>query len=562
MMKKLTLFLLIGLVMLLGLPAAAEGTLETAAEELAAAVTLDEQLAKLYELSVAYADPLEIGGWDTSLTVAPAEELPEDLLPGGSMEEAELSTADFEGAKFISIYDDMGDYRLLGDFQVRIPEAMRAASLEEADAVLLLTHSTTSRSDYTGPAHNRNYYAYVYRRGANVFTTAYHVLTTPPVTGYGPLTGERLSFSELWNGVRQWFFGVIEISYPEGTAKYRITGQSCCLAGLEGDFTKYEIPAEVEGHPVVGIERCKNDTLEELVLPEGIVWIRYAGGKNLRRMNFPSTLRRIEDYVEQYLDEMILNEGLEEISDYALLRGCGESFALPSTLKKIGKGSLEYGAGCPYLVIPEGVTRLPDYFLSGKGRVLCVFVPASVTSIGGSNLFDYGTVRIYTPEGSRAANWAAGMGYDWVACDRAEDMPKPAYAVENGFEYAIVEGEAYLTGYSGDETCVRIPSTLGGCPVAVVVEDTFCENDTLRAVLFPDSVRRSEGRAIFRCRAMEAAFIPSSIVDYHAQTVFDSGDAVCYVQAGSAAEEKLTKQSSSPFEIWTPGLEDQWFGEP
>ena len=553
-MKKLLAMLLALSLLLCALPATAEGALEAAAEAVQSASTIDEQLALLHEVSLECAPELETSGWETSLTCEPAQPLPEDLLPGEEMEEAELSIQDFEGAKFIAIYDDRGTYRLLGDWQVRIPEAMRAASLEEADAVLCLVHTTQSRDDYIGFASNRNYYAYVYRRGDHVFTTVYHILTTPPVSGYGTLSGELVSLSELWSGVRPWFYGVIEVSYPEGTAAYRITGQTCCLAGLEGKFSRYEIPVEVEGYPVVGIEDCRNDTLEELVLPEGIVWIRTVKGEKLRRMNFPSTLRRIEKGLPG-LDEMILNEGLIEIGDFALMHGSGEAFSLPSTLKTMGRGVLKE-ADCAAIVVPEGVTELKDYFLMHYSRVLCVFVPASVTTFG-SDLFDYGGIRIYTPEGSRAAQYANRECYEWVPCERAEDMPIPVYAVEDGFEYAIVEGEAILTGYSGDETCVQVPDTLGGCPVAIVREETFYKNEALRAVLFPVTVRKTEVCAVRDCESLEAAFLPASVTQCHSQTVIDCGGAVVYAPEGSVPWEEMNYYDN--LMNWTPGAEEAWF---
>ena len=560
-MKRL-LTILITLSMLISArPVLAGSMLEDAADALQSASTIDEQLALLYDVSIECASELETGGWENSLTCEPAQTLPEDLLPNEGMEEAEYSVRDFKGAKFIAIYDDQGEYRLLGDWQVRIPEAMRAASLDEADAVLCLVHTTESRDDYIGFASNRHYNAYVYRRGADVRTTAFHTMTTPPLSGSGTLSGEMLSLSDLWNGVKQWFYDVIEVTYPEGTARYRITGQTCCLAGLEGGFSRYEIPAEVEGYPVVGIEDCRNDTLEELVLPEGIVWIQYVGGAELRHMNFPSTLRRISDYIStEHMDSVILNEGLEETGDFAFLRANGDDFFLPSTLKSMGRGTLEYGVGCPSLVIPEGVTELPDYFLSSKGRALCVFIPDSVTTFG-SDLFDYGSVLIYTPKDSPAAQWADGMGYEWISCASAEEMPRPVYEAEDGFEYAVVEGEAVLTGYSGGETCVRVPDTLGGCPVTSIHEHTFHHDDTLRAILFPDTVRRMEGSAVYECEGLEAVFIPASVTELHSQAVLSCGeDTVIYAQEGSTVFEQPDGNSGWPHhEVWSQGAEEAWF---
>ena len=143
-------------------------------------------------------------------------------------------------------------------------------------------------------------------------------------------TPELCSVCSVSAKVRKAFFGTLVVSYPEGIATFRVTGDTCCIVGLEGGFTHYEIPAEVEGYPVTGIERIKNDTLESLTLPEGVVYIenaeRYAlWCKNLTSMNFPSTLRRIGTYADCHfpITALELNEGLEEIGRNAFSGSSG-----------------------------------------------------------------------------------------------------------------------------------------------------------------------------------------------------------------------------------------------
>ena len=554
-MKKLLVILITLALLLCALPATAEGTLEAAAEAVQNASTIDDQLALLHEVSLECAPELETGGWETSLTCEPAQPLPEDLLPKDEMEEAELSVQDFEGAKFIAIYDDQGTYRLLGDWQVRIPEAMRAASLEEANAVLCLAHTTQSRNDYIGSAYDRIYEACVYRRGAQVYTTAYTTTRQPPVSGYGTLSGELVSLSELWNGARRWFYGVIAVSYPEGTATYRITGRTCCLAGLEGEFTRYEIPEEVEGYPVVGIEECRNDALEELVLPEGIVWIQQIRGNNLRRMNFPSTLRRITGYINtDHMDSVLLNEGLEEIGDFALLRAFGEDFVLPSTLKSLGDGTLRQGAECPCIIVPDGMTALPDYFLDGSPRVLCAYIPASVQSFG-TSLFDRGT-HIFAPEGSSAANWATRNGRRWTACESPEDMPRAYYGEEDGFEYGVVGDYAVLTDYFGDAEDVRVPETLGGCPVTCVPSRAFYSNNVVRSLEFPNTVTRIDRDAVYVCTGIERIYIPASVEVYdigsYEMEYLLGRQCTLYVSADSPLAQSWIGSEVVQSAIWEP----------
>ena len=70
-MRKLFVFFLLAFV--LYEPSLADEPLETAAEAVQSAATVDEQLAEMYDLSVTYASDLENGGWDVNMTIDPAD---------------------------------------------------------------------------------------------------------------------------------------------------------------------------------------------------------------------------------------------------------------------------------------------------------------------------------------------------------------------------------------------------------------------------------------------------------------------------------------------------------
>lgn len=111
----------------------------------------------LHEIAEVYADQLETGGWEVSMTFE-AGEGAEALIPDTEdAVEPEDPIAVFQGHKIIMLYDDGGKLRLLGDFYTRLPAEMRANSAAEADAVLLLKHYTVARTDYIGSAYNRYY---------------------------------------------------------------------------------------------------------------------------------------------------------------------------------------------------------------------------------------------------------------------------------------------------------------------------------------------------------------------------------------------------------------------
>ena len=270
-MRKLFVFFLLAFV--LYEPSLADEPLETAAEAVQSAATVDEQLAEMYDLSVTYASDLENGGWDVNMTIDPADSTLNSMIP--SVEDAEDADGlpeTLKDAKFIALYRYGADDNpvLLGDFQVRLPQANRAVSAAEADAILLLTERFETRNDYVGSASDRVYEIYAVPIGGKAIRI-YEKITTPPIMGSGPLSGEKVSMEALWRGIQPMFYGAeITVGYPEGTAYFRITGEGCCMTGLEGDFKEFEIPQSVNGYPVQGIEKIESDTLETLTLHEGI----------------------------------------------------------------------------------------------------------------------------------------------------------------------------------------------------------------------------------------------------------------------------------------------------
>ena len=229
-MRKLFIFLLLTIV--ISVPSLAEETLETAVEAVKSAATVDEQLAELNDLSVSYASDLENGRWDVNMTIDPADSTLNLLIPTveGSEDSDGLPEA-LQAAKFIALYRYGADDTpfLLGDFQVRLPQANRAASTAEADAILLLTERFETRSDYVGSASNRVYDIYVVPIGGKAIRI-YEKITTPPIMGSGSLSGEKVSLEALWHGIQPVFFGSeITVTHPEGTASFRITGEGCSM---------------------------------------------------------------------------------------------------------------------------------------------------------------------------------------------------------------------------------------------------------------------------------------------------------------------------------------------
>ena len=522
-MKKLFSVLMMIMVLTCAVSVFAAESLEDAAEGLNTAATIDEQLALLYDLSVEHSSDFELGAWDTDLDLEPAEEVPEDLIPDTEDAEAVEGMPDeFLDAKFFMIRDRYEtDGALLervipGPLYVRIPENNRAASQEEADAVLYLKETLEKRSDYIGEAYNRVYRLYASWVGASDVYCIKTVVTKPPQSGMGTLTGERLDSEQLWAEMADIFpVTVLTADYPEGSISFRVTGSGCCVTGVEGDFAHLELPSEMDGMPVTGIESISNSSIEELILPEGIVYIsgNYAiDCPALTTISFPSTLRRISGegvFYHTKLTSLEFNEGLEEIGEDSIPGGGSlESISLPDTIRILGDDFLTQGLNGTWVSLPDGLTRVPSGFLSTTSKVECVFMPASIEEFGINILNSANSTRTYAPEGSAAAAWAKERGEPFTPCDSADDMPKPEFLSEGDFFYTVVEGEAILEEYTGSDEDVIVPDELGGCPTAVIKMFAFYQNNSIKSLTFPESVQMFERWCIISCENLEEVYVP------------------------------------------------------
>ncbi|MBQ6232420.1 MAG: leucine-rich repeat protein [Clostridia bacterium] len=567
-MKRLLIVLLV--LLLCALPALAEDTFKSAAYDATDADTTDEQLAGMYEVASKYSAVLESGGWDVDLDIEAVDSILDTLIPDVTdAQTADSLPEELKNAKFIPIYDQFQttgyiDRRTVPwAFYLRLPEANRAKSIEDADAVLYVTETFDRRGDYIGTAYNRVYQVFAARLDGGPVYRLIHTLTTPPQSGMGALAGQRLSQEDLWRRICNLFYNTqLELLYPEqnGKATFRLTGSGCCLVGLDGTFPRYEVPTEVEGIPVTGIEKLRNSTVEELILPEGITYIsgyQAIDCVNLTSIQFPSTLKRItgEDvFTSMELTTLTFNEGLEEIGKKSIddeknLR----EINLPSTLRILGSGFLSYGISGTWVALPEGLTRIPDQFLTSTRNVECVFLPASIEDIRGNVLNSDNSTRVYAPEGSAAAAWAAEKGKTYIPCESAEDMPHPIIETEGDFTYIVVEGETMLVSYTGADEEVTVPDELGGCPVTVIKQGSFKKLDNLKNLYFPKTIRQLELWAVTSCKNLEGIYVPCSPEKVHFSFMSNSscGDCRVYAPADSTIAA-IPEVYKLPWTEWEP----------
>ena len=274
------------------------------------AETLNEQLDIINILAEEHADMLETGGWENSLTVRAAQGLPDDLIPADwdsfTYTTEESFPAYMQDHRFIILSCAENEpTALAGDLMVRLPEEMRATSVEDAEyAMIIRWELIESDYQYVPPAtsYHRDYTAYAVNLKTGERTVFWNQRNSAKSSGqWGQLDGDLLTQEELWTILRPQFLPILRYEQPDGSALlFVLTGNSCFLNGYEGDLTDLTLPSEVEGHPVTGIEtmfsECKGIarvTIEEGItsLPENLFNGGYLKQVNISCCYLPSSLK-------------------------------------------------------------------------------------------------------------------------------------------------------------------------------------------------------------------------------------------------------------------------------
>ncbi|MGN1421844.1 MAG: leucine-rich repeat protein [Oscillospiraceae bacterium] len=82
---------------------------------------------------------------------------------------------------------------------------------------------------------------------------------------------------------------------------------------------------------------------------------------------------------------------------------------------------------------------------------------------------------------------------------------------EGSFTYTVTDGKATVTGYTGSEETIVIPSTLGGYAVTEIGEEAFFNNRTVKSITVPGGVTTIGIDAFELCLSLESVSLPDSV---------------------------------------------------
>ena len=322
---------------------------------------------------------------------------------------------------------------------------------------------------------------------------------------------------------------------PEITGTYEIAqGIRAIGTGafeLDRRLSSVVIPDSVTEIGAEAFSYC--DSLKEIVIPDSVISIGYLAFSdcwNLESVTIADSVTEIGADIF-YGCESLTSISISpdhpayEVTDLLLVR---------KEDKKIIAAS---GAIRGKYAIPEGIRAIGEFALRGCRYLEELFIPNTITRIGGSAFWVDTVVRACP--GSVAQKYCAAdhsVRFTEITPEEyAEEVRKleqekadgepadPGYTVigvEDGdslvsgmYQYRVLEdGTAEITKADAFLTDGTIPAELDGIPVTSIGYDAFSDCDSLKSAVIPEGVVSIGSYAFAFCSALESVSLPDSLV--------------------------------------------------
>ena len=282
-----------------------------------------------------------------------------------------------------------------------------------------------------------------------------------------------------------------------GTAQgfqYRLDEQHRAhLTSYTGSASELVLPEQLDGHPLVGIDRqafSSASQLRRLTLPRSLQGMQ---GNPMKGLNIQIVLPEGQQHFALYRSALY-NSDLTHL--YAHPYGGKDSaFIAAPTLQSIGDHALYGCAAIRDAWLPQGVRSIGEQAFADCRNLLYIGLPFMLPTVAAS-----------------AFQGCPNLKFSWSESivTHAEPFVPNSYR-ERGdtlfsanYEYTLLDtGEARIEFYRGRDRVIRVPDRLDRHPVVMITENWLYDHEGATHIVLPDSLKVLERGALANLPQLE-----------------------------------------------------------
>ena len=355
--------------------------------------------------------------------------------------------------------------------------------------------------------------------GSGAFQYCSNLMYTNIPVNWTTVTKWEYTTGYIWRGCTK----LLNITIPEGLVTVPAYAFWWC-ANIE----TVSFPSTLES---IGYQAFSgNSNLTHVSFQDGLKVIgerAFEGCTKLQNVEFPNSLTTIGTFAFQgcksfthiRLPDSVTNIGRNAFAYCENLESCN----IPPNWTTVGQvpGTIYYGriwegTKIQKMVVPEGITKLPDYAFANCHNITAIDLPSTLQVIGGSAFYDCtGLNNIDIPDSVHTIN---GFAFDSCTGLTSIKLPTnltavPTRAFINCSNLMYVEFPAGITtiGTYAFEGCTSLYSFEWPDTVTTLRGGMFQNCSNLSKITLPDSLTAIDFNAFYGCTSLSSITIPNNV---------------------------------------------------